>query len=166
MKAFQDLTKEQKDNHVKLLNYFSKKYEGVEYHYSFNMSSFCNKTETPNSLYKKENKVDVCGTSMCLLGYGPYAGIMEESLLKCNFSYLCFWEVYSEMCFGHCCQDGYDNRSWDFLFSDSWPDNPQEAIGRLTAYINGYEGDFSKDWLYIDSFIEYVGEELLYDVSE
>lgn len=80
-----------------------------------------------------------CGSSMCAIGSGPSAGIPFEE--DDDYS----WMDYSNRVFGICSIE----RDWNFLFSETWPDDINQLVARMTLVI---DGKIPNRWTYEDEY--------------
>lgn len=143
---FKELDKYHQDNLIKLRDYVIGLYGKGETDDRFNMGTY-SRSEFGRVLDPEE--VTECGTVCCLAGHGPLAGILPGSYSLAEIDTIptypelpasTGWECYIRGEFG--IED--DDLVWDFLFSDFWSNNIQEAIKRLDMFINGFDPD--EDW--------------------
>ena len=129
MAVFSDLTEEQQKNLCTLRDYIKDLYGDARFHENFNMAYCCRDKEC-HEFYEDGDLMPreaICGTTCCVLGHGPQAGIDPGKIND--------WKKYAILKFGQDCDLNFN--SWDFIFHENWRSDIQFAIWRLDQYING-----------------------------
>lgn len=137
---FKDLSKKHQGNLIKLQKYMIATYGNERLHINFNMSRYQSGKRQEYFIVRLPFIEHTCGTSACLAGHGPLAGIPWK--LSAD------WSGYIYRSFGIVSCSNY----FDFLFSAKWSDDIQEAIARLTMFIEGFDPKVKGDWDYSDTY--------------
>ena len=123
------MNKKHLNNLKKLSKYMHEHYGDRKRSKRFDMESYCYKLDSYNNEMGLTPQNWECGTSMCLAGHGPEAGIKVKGADEC-------WSQYTKRVFG--LDSAYRSSTeplWEFLFAAYWPSNIQLALKRLDFVI-------------------------------
>lgn len=128
-------TRQQIKNTQKLIEYL----EGLPEDYkNFEMSYYC-EDDMEDIALKEDKDNKGCGTSACVVGHGPSAGIkVDDKFMTTNMDgdiILVDWQSYSIEAFG------FEDGDWNFCFSPEWSNSVEEAVTRLKIANKGKTPD-------------------------
>lgn len=103
----------------------------------FEMSGFTDPIPGSEHEVLMPSQVNECGTSCCLAGYGPVAGITPKPKEE--------WGAYIDRCFG-----ANDGNMFNFLFDGGWKSDRLFAAKRVLFYVERSELE-DGSWSYLPS---------------